>query len=142
MSSIDTPVETRFATTCRRIGATDQLEADVPGGGLAVELEADDEPVRTISPRCSDGNGTLTRLFFSDDGFDIARARAICAKCGLADAGLDGALQRVEPYGVWGGELLVDGVVVEVKRGRGRPPKHPRPPLIVDEVPIRPHLVA
>src|SRR5688572_12152000 len=29
--------------------------------------------------RCSDGNGTLTHLFFSDDEFDIARAKAICS---------------------------------------------------------------
>jgi len=30
---------------------------------------------------CADGNGTLTHLFFSDDEFDIARAKAICSDC-------------------------------------------------------------
>ena len=35
-------------------------------------------------PRCADGNGTLTPLFFSDDVIDIARAKAICAKCAFA----------------------------------------------------------
>jgi hypothetical protein len=35
---------------------------------------------------------------------------------------------------VWGGELLLDGVVITDKRGRGRPPKVPRPRLVVDEV--------
>jgi WhiB family redox-sensing transcriptional regulator len=99
------------------------------------------ERTGTSYARCSDGNGTLAHLFFSDDQFDIARAKAICAKCGLADACLSDALDRAEPYGVWGGQLLVDGVVVAVKRGRGRPPKNPRP-LIVDEVPLPPHLVA
>jgi WhiB family redox-sensing transcriptional regulator len=103
---------------------------------------ADDEPLGSSYARCSDGNGTLTHLFFSDDEFDIARAKAICSKCGLADDCLQGALDRVEPYGVWGGNLLVEGVIVEVKRGRGRPPKTPRPPLVVDEVPVPPHLVA
>ena len=39
--------------------------------------------VRTSLPRCADGNGTLTPLFFSDDLIDIARAKAICAKCAL-----------------------------------------------------------
>jgi WhiB family transcriptional regulator, redox-sensing transcriptional regulator len=101
-----------------------------------------DEPARSSFARCADGNATLTHLFFSDDEFDIARAKAICSKCGLADVCLGGALDRAEPYGVWGGQLVVDGVIVAVKRGRGRPPKHARPVLVVDEVPVPPHLVA
>jgi WhiB family redox-sensing transcriptional regulator len=36
---------------------------------------------------------------------------------------LAGALRRREPWGVWGGELLVRGVVVPRKRPRGRPRK-------------------
>jgi len=36
---------------------------------------------------------------------------------------LDGALERREPYGVWGGEIVLEGVVVAHKRGRGRPRK-------------------
>ena len=99
-------------------------------------------PVGTRYARCADGNGTLTHLFFSEDEFDVARAKAICKKCGLASECLQGALERAEVYGVWGGELLVDGVIVAIKRGRGRPPKHPRPVLVVDEVPVPPHLVA
>jgi WhiB family redox-sensing transcriptional regulator len=39
---------------------------------------------------------------------------------------------------VWGGEVFVDGQVVAVKRRRGRPPKHPRPPIVIDEVPVPP----
>lgn len=100
------------------------------------------EPVGSSYARCADGNGTLTHLFFSEDEFDIARAKAICKKCGLAPQCLQGALERAEVYGVWGGELLVDGVVVAIKRGRGRPPKQPRLPIVVDEVPVPPHLVA
>lgn len=105
-------------------------------------LADDDAPVRSSYARCADGNGTLTHLFFSDDEFDIARAKAICGKCGLAETCLAGALDRAEPYGVWGGQLLIDGQIVAVKRGRGRPPKTPRPALVVDEVPLPPHLVA
>jgi WhiB family redox-sensing transcriptional regulator len=119
----------------------DELPADMVADRVA-DMVVDEGPLGTSYPRCADGNGTLTHLFFSDDEFDIARAKAICAKCGLADACLTGALDRAEPFGVWGGSLLVDGVIVEVKRGRGRPPKQPRPPLVVDEVPIPPHLVA
>ncbi|WP_418607005.1 hypothetical protein [Georgenia sp. SUBG003] len=40
-----------------------------------------------------------------------------------ARACLAGALERKEPWGVWGGEVFVDGVVVARKRGRGRPRK-------------------
>ena len=36
---------------------------------------------------------------------------------------------------MWGGEIFVDGEIVAEKRRRGRPPVHPRPPLVVDEVP-------
>ena len=102
----------------------------------------DDTPVGTRYARCSDGNGTLSHLFFSDDDFDIARAKAICSKCGLREACLGGALERGEVAGVWGGELVEDGAVVVLKRRRGRPPKVARPVLVVDEVPVPPHMVA
>lgn len=107
-----------------------------------IDLALNDEPIGTSFARCSDGNGTLTHLFFSDDEFNIARAKAICSKCGLAPTCLEGALDRAESYGVWGGELLVEGVIVAIKRGRGRPPKNPRLVVVVDEVPVPPHLVA
>ena len=106
------------------------------------QVDDDEQPAGSSYARCADGNGTLTHLFFSDDEFDIARAKAICSKCGLAEACLGGALDRAEAYGVWGGQLVVDGEIVAVKRGRGRPPKTPRPALVVDEVPLPPHLVA
>ena len=105
-------------------------------------LEMFDEPRGTSYARCSDGNGTLSHLFFSDDDFDIARAKAICSKCGLRAECLAGALERGEVAGVWGGELVEDGAVVVLKRRRGRPPKVARPVLVVDEVPVPPHLVA
>jgi WhiB family redox-sensing transcriptional regulator len=34
---------------------------------------------------------------------------------------LAGALERGEPWGVWGGELLQNGVITAGKRPRGRP---------------------
>jgi WhiB family redox-sensing transcriptional regulator len=73
---------------------------------------------------------------------DIARAKAICAKCPRTAICLQDALDRAEPWGVWGGELLDTGRIVAHKRPRGRPPKHPRPVLVVDEVPLPAHLVA
>ena len=111
-----------------------------------VEIEFDElvAPVAVRRPqaRCADGHGTLTHLFFSDVPLDLARAKAICGKCGLRESCLQGALERAEPWGVWGGELVENGRIVLNKRPRGRPPKHPRPVTPVDEVPVPPHLVA
>lgn len=77
--------------------------------------------------RCRDGTGSMTALFFSDEIPDIVDAKRICAGCPLADACLDGALERREPWGVWGGELLLNGRILAQKRKRGRPPKNPPP---------------
>ncbi|MDQ6949394.1 MAG: WhiB family transcriptional regulator [Actinomycetota bacterium] len=76
--------------------------------------------------RCRDGAGTMTALFFSEQIDDIARAKAICAKCPVMDACLEGAQDRREPWGVWGGQLFFKGRVLAMKRPRGRPPKNPQ----------------
>lgn len=97
----------------------------------------DEHSISTVPvARCADGNGTLTPLFFSDHILDIARAKAICAKCALRDSCLADAVDREEPWGVWGGELLSGGRIVAEKRPGGRPPKRPRPPVLVDELGI------
>lgn len=62
-------------------------------------------------------------LFFAHRPHILDRAKALCQTCPVRDWCLQGALDRGEPHGVWGGEILVDGVVVAVKRGPGRPRK-------------------
>ncbi|MGP5079461.1 WhiB family transcriptional regulator, partial [Brachybacterium alimentarium] len=37
-----------------------------------------------------------------------------------------GALDREEPWGVWGGAIFDAGRIIAVKRGRGRPRKNPQ----------------
>src|SRR5438552_6063335 len=76
--------------------------------------------------------GIPTSLFFSEDLGEIAQAKAICATCPAMVPCLEGAIARAEPWGVWGGQLMLNGKVLAVKRRRGRPRKHPRPE---DEVP-------
>ena len=93
----------------------------------------DTDTTSTGAARCADGNGTLTELFFSDLNVDIARAKAICARCTRANACLLGALEREEPWGVWGGELLENGRIIAERRPRGRPAVIPRPITVIDE---------
>ena len=61
-------------------------------------------------------------LWFSLDPDEIETAKSMCRSCPLRDSCLAGALERHEPAGVWGGELLQRGVVLGFKRSRGRPP--------------------
>ena len=60
-------------------------------------------------------------LFFAEAPADVEEAKALCLDCPVRPACLTGALQRREPWGVWGGELFVAGVIVPRKRPRGRP---------------------
>ena len=83
--------------------------------------------------RCADPRASYTSLFFSENAMDTARAKAICSRCEVRDLCLARALERKEPYGVWGGEFLIDGEIVVAKRGRGRPRTIPLP-TDVDEV--------
>jgi WhiB family redox-sensing transcriptional regulator len=62
-------------------------------------------------------------LFFAELPADVEYAKSLCLDCPVRTACLAGALERREPWGVWGGELFVQGVVVPRKRPRGRPRK-------------------
>jgi WhiB family redox-sensing transcriptional regulator len=62
-------------------------------------------------------------LFFAEHPADLLRAKMLCRDCPVRSACLAGALQRREPCGVWGGELLLRGAVIADKRPRGRPRK-------------------
>ena len=63
-------------------------------------------------------------LFFAESPTDVELAKSLCASCPAREACLAGALERREPWGVWGGELFIAGVVVARKRPRGRPRKN------------------
>lgn len=105
-----------------------------PVSGASASREAAPQQATARRARCADGHGTLSGLFFSDDLVDIARAKAICSRCTLRVECLERALERAEPWGVWGGELIDTGRVVVHKRPRGRPPKIARAALVVDEL--------
>ena len=62
-------------------------------------------------------------LFFAESPQDVEQAKMMCQGCQARLACLAGALERGEPWGVWGGELLLRGAIVPRKRPRGRPRK-------------------
>ena len=63
-------------------------------------------------------------LFFAETPQDVEIAKAMCQACPLRAECLAGAIERREPWGVWGGELFAQGVVIPRKRPRGRPRKN------------------
>lgn len=64
-------------------------------------------------------------LWFADAPTDLERAKTLCGLCPIRQQCLAVALQRAEPWGVWGGEIFDRGTVIGRKRPRGRPRKQP-----------------
>ena len=80
----------------------------------------------TVLPMARNGHLPCTddpELFFAESPEDLESAKALCAGCAARMACLAGALERREPWGVWGGELFLRGEIVPRKRPRGRPRK-------------------
>jgi WhiB family redox-sensing transcriptional regulator len=62
-------------------------------------------------------------LFFAESPDDVETAKALCRGCPARATCLAGASERREPWGVWGGELFLRGMIMPRKRPRGRPRK-------------------
>ena len=87
--------------------------------GTASEAAAFDQLISTMIP-CREHD---SELWFAEREADVELAKSLCRECPLREGCLEGAVARQEPWGVWGGEVFVGGVVVARKRGRGRPRK-------------------
>jgi WhiB family redox-sensing transcriptional regulator len=87
-------------------------------GALGTLLDA--APRAGLDLPCRSGDADL---WFAESPTELERAKAFCAGCPVRVACLAGALEREEPWGVWGGEIFERGVVVPRKRPRGRPSK-------------------
>ena len=101
-------------TVLDRRDVTTELPASL--GGL--HDAADQEPEELLPCRGNDSD-----LWFAESPADVEFAKALCRDCPVRDLCLTGALDRREPWGVWGGELFLQGVVIPRKRPRGRPRK-------------------
>ena len=92
-----------------QVGGTNQFVVAEPATALPVGLDLP----------CTED----PELFFAESPEDVETAKAMCRGCKARLACLTGALERREPWGVWGGELLMRGAIVPRKRPRGRPRK-------------------
>ncbi len=115
-------------------GTTAVLERTAPQ-----EYQSAGTPMRRdsiIQPRDGGGMATVSvsgglelpcrddpELFFAESPDDVEFAKSLCRGCAARIACLAGAIERREPWGVWGGELFLRGEVVPYKRPRGRPRK-------------------
>ena len=107
------PVQAPFAGTDKEV--TPMQLAVLEDVFDATSRFGDELPCRSKDPE----------LFFAESPADVEYAKTLCTTCPVRTACLAGALERREPWGVWGGELFVQGVVVARKRPRGRPRKNP-----------------
>ncbi|MDQ1294450.1 MAG: WhiB family transcriptional regulator, redox-sensing transcriptional regulator [Actinomycetota bacterium] len=80
--------------------------------------DVDEENSHHIPCRVNDAE-----LWFAESPGEVEHAKVLCQSCPVRCACLASALERREPWGVWGGELFMAGVVVPRKRPRGRPRK-------------------
>jgi WhiB family transcriptional regulator, redox-sensing transcriptional regulator len=62
-------------------------------------------------------------LWFADAPAELELAKSLCTDCPVRVECLAGAVERAEPWGVWGGEIFERGEVIARKRPRGRPRK-------------------
>ncbi len=102
---------------CCSTGAGEAAPRDVTGA-LGTLLDA--APRAGLDLPCRSGDADL---WFAESPAELERAKLLCGHCPVRAACLAGALEREEPWGVWGGEIFERGVVVPRKRPRGRPSK-------------------
>jgi WhiB family redox-sensing transcriptional regulator len=108
-SGIQTEIRTGVSDPIRPFDPTASLDP------LAKECP-DDVPCRVQDPD----------LWFAEAPADLEQAKALCLDCPARLACLSGAIERREPWGVWGGEIFDRGAIVARKRPRGRPRKNDR----------------
>jgi WhiB family redox-sensing transcriptional regulator len=91
-------------------------------------MHREDLAVTTLLREAADVGAALPcannpHLWFSERPADLELAKVGCRSCPLRGPCLAGAVERSEPCGVWGGEILQQGRILAIKRPPGRPPK-------------------
>jgi len=95
----------------------------------AFEIDPTDQLLDPLAKECPDDVPCRVQdaeLWFAETPAQLEQAKAHCLGCPARLACLAGALERREPWGVWGGEIFERGAIVARKRPRGRPRKDDR----------------
>ncbi len=79
---------------------------------MLAETLDDISPAVRADAACNDLNATLTGVYFSEELQDIAMAKSICSTCPVIVECLEGAIERHEPWGVWGGQMFINGKIL------------------------------
>lgn len=93
---------------------------------LTATALTDSIPLPSFALPCQEQN---SELWFADTPAGLELAKSYCAPCPIRAECLAGAVERREPWGVWGGEIFEAGRVVARKRPRGRPRKDDAMPV-------------
>ncbi len=114
--AVGTAVPAAGPEAVRSAGPAVALQAPEQGAGIPVTMAG--LPSGRLLPCMDDPD-----LFFAESPEDVECAKDLCRSCPARLACLAGALERREPWGVWGGQLFLRGEIVPRKRPRGRPRK-------------------
>ena len=110
--------------TCSRPGAAEaalkESALQESTGTLLALFDEPGAPQAGVDLPCRSADADL---WFAESPAELERAKGLCGDCPVRATCLAGALEREEPWGVWGGEIFERGVVVPRKRPRGRPSK-------------------
>ena len=85
-------------------GACDEVDTGALGTLLLCSTAG--APRAGLDLPCRSGDADL---WFAESPAELERAKALCGGCPVRVACLAGALQREEPWGVWGGEIFERG---------------------------------
>ncbi|MCG2800308.1 MAG: WhiB family transcriptional regulator [Cellulomonas sp.] len=96
---------------------------DLPTTGLGAQRQLDPDALDQLVADLVPCRSHDPELWFAERTAQVEQAKALCRLCPVMADCLAGAIDRAEPWGVWGGQVFVGGVVVATKRGRGRPRK-------------------
>jgi WhiB family redox-sensing transcriptional regulator len=107
---------------------------------IAVFAVLDDYAVEGLTEALVPGCTDAPEQFFSERPEDLEQAKVLCRVCPIREACLAGALDRREPWGVWGGEVFDRGRIIARKRGPGRPRKQSEPLVVEPAVALVPQM--
>ena len=99
------------------------LDRNRVGGAVQVDLGDLHDAAAQVEDELLPCHTNDAELWFAESPSDVEYAKTLCQECPVQALCLSLALERREPWGVWGGELFLQGVVIPRKRPRGRPRK-------------------